>query len=326
VISTAVIGVGRMGRHHARTYADLDDADLVAVADLHPEALRSAVPAFGGRSYEDYREMLAVERPQAVSICVPASLHEEVTLAALSAGAGVIVEKPIALSLPAARRMIGCARKNQRPLMVGHIERFNPAIQRLRAELQAGRVGPIRRIVCRRMGPRPDRIRDVGVVLDLALHDLDLVSFLVEQPPNRLFAEIRIAPLVEHEDCLRAILHYPVGCTARLEASWLSPRPFREAHVYGELGLLSADTLTQQMRFRPHDGSEILMPVVHADPLTAQLQAFLIAVRDGTPVPVSGEHGALALAQASALFQSAAAHEIREFRWDARSLSAEARP
>jgi predicted dehydrogenase len=96
--------------------------------------------------------------------------------------------------------------------------------------------------------------------------------------------------------------------------------------VYGELGLLFADTLAQQVRFLPHEGSEFAFPVVHADPLKAQLEAFLSAIRDGTPVPVPGEDGALALAQASALFQSASAHGIREFRWDVESLSAGALP
>ncbi len=158
-------------------------------------------------------KMIAEMKPEAVSVAVPTVLHEEVVLAALEGGAHVLVEKPIAASLEQGRNMINRARELGRQLMVGHIVRFNPAIQQLKQRLNAGELGRIFQIICRRVGPFPARIRDVGVVIDLAPHDVDLMRFLTGLEPLRVYAETEQRIHTEHEDLILGLLRFPDGVT-----------------------------------------------------------------------------------------------------------------
>jgi predicted dehydrogenase len=148
-MKVAVIGVGSMGRNHARVYSELAEAELVAVSDADPKLADSLAQKFGARFYTDYRELLEKEKPAAVSIAVPTVLHEEVGMAALEAGAHVLMEKPIAATVEAGRRLIVKAKDVGRQLMVGHIVRFNPAIQALKQKLDAGELGRIFQVFCR---------------------------------------------------------------------------------------------------------------------------------------------------------------------------------
>ncbi len=245
----AVIGVGSMGKNHARVYSELPEAELVAVADENEANATSVGNTFGVRGYTDYRALLEKEKPEAVSIAVPTALHETVALAALEAGAHILVEKPIAATLEEGQHIIEAARRYQRCLMVGHIVRFNPAIQLLKIKLQSGELGRIFQIFCRRAGPFPARIRDVGVVIDLAPHDVDNMRFLVEQDPDRVYAETARRIHTEHEDLLFGMLHFPSGITGALEINWLTPTKVREVLVLGERGLFRVDDLVQDLYF-----------------------------------------------------------------------------
>ena len=324
----AVIGVGSMGRNHARVYSELPEAELVAVSDADFALAGRIGAGFGARPYSDYRELLEAERPQAVSIAVPTAMHEEVALAALEAGADVLVEKPIAATLEEGRRMIECAGALGRRLMVGHIVRFNPAIQALKQKLQAGELGRIFQIVCRRVGPFPARIRDVGVVVDLAPHDLDLMRFLTGLEPKRLFAETEQRIHTDHEDLVVGTLRFPDGVTGTLEINWLTPTKVREVLVLGERGLFRVDDLTQDLYFFENaqapaalwpglqtlkgvsEGTMVRYPLQRYEPLKAELQAFLRAIQDEASAPVSGEDGLAALRLALALVESGHSHQV----------------
>ena len=328
MVRVAVIGVGSMGKNHARVYTETPAAELVAVADLDEKTAAEAADRFRTRPYTDYRLMLETERPQAVSVAVPTAEHEAVAQAALEAGADVLVEKPIAATLEQGQRLIERAHALGRQLMVGHIVRFNPAIQLLKTKMQAGDLGRIFQIVCRRVGPFPARIRDVGVVVDLAPHDIDIMRYLTGLEPERVYAETEQRIHTEHEDLMLGLLRFPDRVTGVLEINWLTPTKVREVMVLGECGMFKVDDLTQDLYFFQNaqtsglhwsallalkgvsEGQMVRFAFDRYEPLKAELQAFLQAIRDGKPVPVSGEDGLAALRLALALVESGQTHQV----------------
>ena len=330
-MKTAVIGVGSMGRNHARVYSELAEAELVAVSDANAKQAESVAEKIGVRAYTDYREMLAKEQPEAVSIAVPTVMHEEVGIVALEAGAHVLMEKPIAATVEEGQRLIEKAKSVGRQLMVGHIVRFNPAIQALKQKLAAGELGRIFQVFCRRAGPFPSRILDVGVVVDLAPHDVDLMRFLTGADPVRVYAETEQRLHTNHEDLLWGVLRFADGITGSLEINWLTPTKVRETLVLGERGMFRVDDLMQDLYFFENaqakdvqwttlqtlkgvtEGSMTRFAIPRFEPLKAELQAFLKAIQDGNPVPVSGEDGLAALKISLALVESGENHQVIVF-------------
>jgi len=334
MIKTAVIGVGSMGSNHARIYSELADSMLVAVCDSNPGVVAGVADRYHIPAFTDFKEMLSLAKPEAVSIVVPTALHGEVAEACLTAGAHVLVEKPIAATIAQGEQMIRTALRCQRKLMVGHVVRFNPAIQQLKRSLQNGDLGRIYQVVCRRVGPFPARVRDVGVVIDLASHDLDLMRFLTEKEPIRVFAETEQRIHTDHEDLLLALLRFPDGMSGCLEINWLTPTKVREVLVLGERGMFKVDDLTQDLYFFENasageafwpalqtlrgvsEGSMVRFALQRYEPLKAELQAFVHAVRQDEPVPVSGEDGLEALRLALALVESGRSHRVLQVAKD----------
>jgi UDP-N-acetylglucosamine 3-dehydrogenase len=330
MIRTAVIGVGSMGKNHARVYTELPDVQLVAVADADGEIAGSVGKRLGVNAYQSYQEMLSTEHPEAVSIAVPTALHMEVAIAAMQAGADILIEKPIAATVDEAKFLIEQASVSGRKLMVGHIARFNPAIQVLKQKLEAGALGRIFQIICRRVGPFPARIRDVGVVIDLAPHDLDIMRYLTGLEPLRVYAETEQRIHTQHEDLMSGLLRFPDGVTGTLEINWLTPTKVREVLVLGERGLFRVDDLTQDLYFYENEqangtlwpalqtlkgvseGSMIRFALQRYEPLKAELQGFLKAVQQDLPVPVSAADGLAALRLALALVESGHSHQVIE--------------
>ena len=329
-LKAAVIGVGSMGRHHARVYTELAQTTLVAVADAAPETGQNIAAKYGATAYPDYEAMLVQEKPDIVTVAVPTRYHREVAGRAMELGAHVLVEKPIAATVEEGQALIDQAQALKRHLMVGHIVRFNSAIQALKAHLDAGELGKIFQIVCRRVGPFPARIRDVGVVVDLAPHDLDVMRFISGDEPVRVFAETEQQIHTAHEDSLTALLRFRGGITGMLEINWLTPTKVRETAVLGEHGMFIVNDLTQDLYFYENaeanahtwgalsvlkgvsEGQMVRYPLRRYEPLKAELEAFAQAVLDDTPVPVSGEDGLAALRLALALVQSGNQHQVIE--------------
>jgi UDP-N-acetylglucosamine 3-dehydrogenase len=331
ILKTAVIGVGSMGKNHARVYSELAEAKLVGVSDENSATAQNIGDTFGVNAYADYRELLDKEKPQAVTVAVPTALHEKVVIDVLNAGVHVLVEKPIAATIEEGQRLIALAKKLDRKLMVGHIVRFNPAIQELKKRLDAGELGRIYQVFCRRAGPFPARIRDVGVVIDLAPHDVDIIRFLTGMDPIRLYAETEQRIHTNHEDLLFGMLRFPDGITAALEINWLTPTKLREVLVLGERGMFRVDDLTQDLYFYENaqasgltwdslknlrgvsEGGMERYAIQRFEPLKAELQGFLKAVVDNSIVPVSGEDGLAALRIALALVEAGNTHRVIEF-------------
>lgn len=319
-----------MGFNHLRVYSELEDAQVVGISDVNAERLKSLSTRFPVPTYTDYRKLIEKEKPEAVSITVPTSEHEKVASFAMRAGAHVLVEKPIAATVEEGRRMIALAEETQRQLMVGHIIRFNPAMQALKAKLEAGELGKIFQIFCRRAGPFPARIRDVGVVVDLAPHDVDIMRFLTGMDPIRVFAETEQRIHTDHEDMLFGLLRFPERITAALEINWLTPTKIRETLVLGEKGMFRVDDLLQDLYYYENsqalnelwatikairgvsEGKMVRYDLKRQEPLMAELRAFLDAVKNGTQVPVTGEDGLKALSLALALVESGIKHQVIE--------------
>jgi len=331
MLKVAVIGVGAMGANHARVYSELPEARLVAVADSNIPVAENIAHRWGCNAYSDFREMLINERPDAVSIAVPTGCHEEIAIAALESGVDVLVEKPITATPQEGMHVIECARKNKRRLMVGHIVRFNPAIQELKKKLDEGRLGRIFQINCRRIGPFPSRIQDVGVIVDLAPHDIDIMRYLTGLDPVRVFAEIEQRLHTDHEDLLLGLLRFPDNISGGLEINWLTPTKIREVTVLGERGMFKVDDLTQDLYFYENaqasgntwpalttlkgvgEGSMTRFSFPRYEPLKAELQAFLHSVENNEPSPVSGEDSLIALRVALALIKAGQTHQVQEF-------------
>jgi predicted dehydrogenase len=319
-----------MGQHHARVYTALPTTALVGVADTVGARAMKIGSTYGVPAYTDYREMLEAEAPDIVTAAVPTSLHEVVVSDSLDSGAHVLVEKPIAATIEEAQAIIGRACKLRRKLMVGHIVRFDPAIQALKQHLDEGELGRIFQIVCRRVGPFPDRIRDVGVVVDLATHDLDVMRFVSGDEPVRVYAETHQEIHTAHEDLLAATVRFRTGLTGVLEINWLTPTKVRDVTVLGERGMFRVDSLTQDLFFFENaqvdgtlwsalemlkgvsEGRMVRYPLRRYEPLKAELEAFANAVLEDKPVPVSGEDGLQALRLALALVESGETHQIVE--------------
>jgi UDP-N-acetylglucosamine 3-dehydrogenase len=328
-LRAAVVGLGMMGRNHVRVYDEvLSDVELVAVADPDSAALQRATTGRAARGYPDPGTMFREERLDLVSIVAPTSLHRDVTLQALAAGANVLVEKPIASDRADAEAMIAAAEQAGLILSVGHIERFNPAIRELRRRLAAGELGRIFQVKATRLGPFPARIRDVGVVLDLAPHDLDVMRFLLDSEPVRLYAETEQRIHTDHEDLFNGVIKFANGVIGVLDINWLTPNKRRTLTVTGERGMYVADYISQDLIYYANpDASEIWerpeaddagplttsvsegemtrRAVRRQEPLAVELAEFTKAIRSGGPPPVAPRDAMIALLLAQKMVESA---------------------
>ncbi len=294
-IRTAVIGVGSMGRHHARVYREMDGAELVGVYDADEYQAAAVATAHGTYSFETVEELLS-SGVDAVSIAVPTSRHAEVAIRAMEAGIHVLVEKPIAGSLRDATDMMEAARVNDRLLMVGHIERYNPAIRTLSSRVDADEILAVNVV---RVGPKPPRVKDAGVIIDMAVHDIDLAFFLTGRPTDEVFAVTSSMPM-EHEDTASLLLRLAGGIAVQITANWITPYKAREVQVITHDRLFRADLINRSVQAfsRSSGGSGYTvedLPVLAEEPLMAELAAFTHSVRYGLPAPISARDGIRAL-------------------------------
>ncbi|MGQ9493535.1 MAG: Gfo/Idh/MocA family oxidoreductase [Anaerolineae bacterium] len=326
VLRAAVIGVGMMGRNHARVYAQMENAALVAAADPDATALEPIARTYKVRVYTDYIEMLDAEKPDLVSIAVPTRLHREVAVEAMKKGIHVFLEKPISASLKEGQEIVDCAKREGVKLAVGHIERFNPAIIELKKQLDAGQLGRIFQIHARRVGPFPSRVEDVGVVIDLATHELNLLEYLTGSQVESVYAEIEREIHAKHEDLLTGILKFKDGTVGILDINWLTPTKIRELSLIGERGMFSVNYLTQDLYFYENDylngnweglaimgvseGRRIRHNVRRKEPLVAELESFVNAVSDGTEPQIGGDEALRAVLLAQRLLESGQKHEV----------------
>jgi UDP-N-acetylglucosamine 3-dehydrogenase len=328
VTRVAVIGVGSMGRNHARVYKEMPDVELVGVADFDLKAAQAVAQLNNTVAYPDMDSLLAETHPDAVTVAVPTQGHYETVRQALNAGCHVLVEKPIAATVDQANALIQMARQLDKVLMVGHIERFNPAIIELKRRLDAGQLGSIFQIHTRRLGPFPPRVRDVGVVVDLATHDLDIMRYLTGAEVTRVYAETKRQIHTSNEDIFSGMVRFDNDVLGVLEINWITPTKIRELYVTGESGMFMANFLTQDLYFYENaeivganwdtlsvirgvsEGSMVRYAINRKEPLRAEQEAFIAAIA-GTPTYVArGEDGVTALKLALACIESGQSHDV----------------
>lgn len=327
-LPVAVIGVGHLGKEHARILSSMPDVELVAVADPNLGQAEAVARRCNSRAVADYRELLG--GVQAAVVAAPTCYHHAVAQDLLAHGVALLVEKPLAATAAQGRDLVRCAAAGGALLQVGHIERFNPAFE----ELQKLPLLP-RYLSCERLGGFSGRSTDVGVVLDVMIHDLDLVLCLAGAPVRRVEA-FGAAVLGGHEDVAQARVHFVNGCVADLTASRVHPEPRRRMCVWGAEGFAAVDFATRRLNlFQPAEhlrqgqldsrrldpetaaslktelfarhieAKEVDCAARHSrDQLTRELDDFVAAVRDGRPPRVTGEAGAAALELADRVLAS----------------------
>jgi UDP-N-acetylglucosamine 3-dehydrogenase len=326
----AVIGVGSMGKNHVRVYTEMPEAELVAVVDANLETAEQVGRRYRIPAYTDVREMLEKVQPEAVSIVVPTIEHYRVASLALEAGCHVLVEKPIAATLEDAEKLIHMADRLDRVLMVGHIERFNPAIIELKRRLEDGELGQIFQIYARRLGPFPSRINDVGVVMDLAPHDLDIMRFLTGREVVNIYGRTKHRISSHQDDLFVGLINFDDDTLGLLEINWLTPTKIRELYVTGMYGMFRVNYLTQDLYFYENaekngsnwttlsllrgvsEGEVRQFAIRKKEPLRGELEAFIACVRGNRAQHVNGKDAQIALGLAMGLLESANTGQVKE--------------
>jgi len=298
-LRVGVIGVGVMGSNHARVFAGLPGVELVAVADPDRRQAEFVARTLGCNAVADTAALLDLGI-DAATIAAPTHLHHDIALACIARGVHVMVEKPIASSVEEGRAIIEAAQRAGVTLMVGHVERFNPAVEAIKEAL---RNEDILSIAITRVGPFPPRMSNVGVVIDLAVHDIDLIRWFTDSEIVEVQPQLSSA-VAEREDIALLQFRTASGVLAHINTNWLTPFKARSVTVATRGKYIMADLITRQVTecfgFQP-DGSYSMrhLSVGHAEPLRSELLAFMRAVRTGTPPAVTGEEGVASLEIAS---------------------------
>jgi predicted dehydrogenase len=298
ILRVGVIGVGVMGSNHARVLAGLPGVELVAVADPDRQQARFVSEALGTAAVEDVGALLPLGI-DAVTIAAPTHLHHDIALACIKRGVHVLVEKPIASNPDEGRSIVAAARRAGVVLMVGHVERFNPAVETIK---DAIRGEEILSIAITRVGPFPPRMSNVGVVIDLAVHDIDLIRWFTDSEIADV-QPLTASAVAEREDIALLQFRTTSGVLAQINTNWLTPFKARTVHVATRDKYIIGDLLTRSVTecfgFQP-DGSYSMrhLSVGYTEPLRAELVAFFTAIRQGNAPVVSGEEGVASLAVA----------------------------
>ena len=294
MLRTGVIGLGMMGRHHARILQDLEGVEFVGAADALGDRFRvmRGVPVVSSSD-----ELLAMGL-DAVVIAVPTERHREVGLACASAGVHALIEKPLAATTSEARDLVDAFAAKDLILAVGHVERFNPALMELKKRLADGYLGTVFAISTTRIGPFPDRIMDVGVIKDLATHDIDIVRWLASGDITKYAGFVSHQMGREHEDVVSIAGQTDTGITINIQTNWVTPVKRRSVLVVGQKGALEADMLTSDLTYYDNnaiptewadvahmrgvsEGDVIRFAIRKPEPLVSELSAFVKAVGTG---------------------------------------------
>jgi len=289
----AVIGTGHLGRIHAKLYQQIEDCQLVGICDIDKACLAEVSGALGVYGYSDYKELF--DKVEAVSVAVPTKLHYKVADAFLKRRIHVLVEKPFTAALKEADSLIKTAQKNKLILQVGHIERFNSAFSACQKLIENPKF-----IECHRLSPFPNRSLDVGIVMDLMIHDIDIVLGLVDSPLKRIEA-VGVPVLTKMEDIANARLTFKNGCVANLTASRVSDELLRKIRIFLENAYISLDYRNEQAfiyKKTPQGITKTALPIEKEQPLKKELSAFIDCVLRKKQPLVSGKVARQALAVA----------------------------
>lgn len=314
-MNVAVIGTGNMGQHHVRIYSEMPDVDLVAVCDKDEKKGKELASEHNCLFYSDYRKMLKENKIDAVSIAVPTFLHHQIACEVLGMDAHVLLEKPIAATLKEAKDIIKKTKKNNKKLMIGHIERFNPAVQRLRELIVKKRLGDIISINIKRVGGLPPQIKNANVMIDLAIHDIDISNYLLNQSPKKVYGIKSKNLSDEQEDNAIILLNYGKASSV-IEVNWITPVKIRTLDITGTKAFARLDYINQTINLYENSflykkskkyidfnefiskfstADEVKVGITKTEPLRYELESFIACIREDTEPLVNGEDGYKAL-------------------------------
>jgi UDP-N-acetylglucosamine 3-dehydrogenase len=302
-VKVGVIGAGSWGKNHLRVFSELETAELVAVCDREEARAKNLSERYGITYYLHFRDLLKREEVEAVTICTPTTTHFKIALEAVELGKHVFVEKPMVSTSEEARRLLAKAEEKGVNLMVGFIERFNPGVQKVKSLIKSNIFGNVVLAFARRVGRWPERIGDVGVVKDTAIHDLDIMRFIFEQEPQSIYA--RMGSLGHRfEDYAQIMLGFHGIQTGFIEANWLTPKKKRTLTVTCENAIVSLDYLTQKITVEDVYGLRDVSPNWD-EPLMLELQDFVESILEDRAPSVTGMDGLNALNLAELAIASA---------------------
>ncbi len=312
-LGVAVIGTGFWGRNHARVYRELPTTELVAICDVDSQRARSIADQFGARMYTNSARMLKNKDIEAVSVCTWSTMLAKEAFRALRAGKHVLVEKPMAANASQATRLIKIAEENGLHLTVGFLMRFIPGLQRIREAVEKRRIGDLVCATAKRVGQWPERIGDVGVVKDTAIHDIDVMRYISKEDPTSVYAKAGRMKNTRFEDYAQIMLTYQGVKSAFIESNWLTPYKTRVLTVTGSEAIMRLDYITQDLWIE--SAKESYQPrYPFQEPLKLELQHFAECVAENKKPMISGSDGLKALQIAEAALRSSAKNRIIDVR------------
>ena len=291
MIKIGVIGAGVMGGHHIRNLASMD-VELVGISDIDKKRVSELSDIFNTKGFLDYKELVK-EGIDAAVVAVPTKLHKIVCDDLIKQGVDILVEKPIADTVEHGKEIIDNAKKEGVKLSVGHIERFNPAIQKLKELIKNDTLGKVVTMSSKRVGPYNPRIRDVGIIVDLGVHDIDIMSFLLEEKVKTVYATggKRIHPF---EDFATILMTFGNTCTGLIDTNWHTPHKVRSLTVVADKGIAEVDYIEQKLVLFDKEWEKDAK-IERREPLAIELDCFINYLKKNTAPPVSGEEGLHAL-------------------------------
>jgi len=304
-LGVAVIGTGFWGRNHARVFKELPDTELLAICDIDAERARTVANQFGVKPYTNTGSMLKNKDIEAVSICTWSTSLAKEALKALKAGKNVLVEKPMAANAKQAKQLLSTADREGLHLTVGFLMRFIPGLQRIRKEVEAKTLGEPVCATAKRVSQWPERIGDVGVVKDTAIHDLDVMRYVFNEDPIAVYAKTGSMRHGKFEDYAQIMLTFKGGQSAFIESNWLTPYKTRILTVTGSEAIMKLDYITQELTIE--NAKETLQPrYTLQEPLKLELQHFAKCIAGKEKPIITGMDGLKALHIAEAALKSSA--------------------
>jgi UDP-N-acetylglucosamine 3-dehydrogenase len=304
-LGVAVIGTGFWGRNHARVYKELNETELLAVCDLDAERAKTVAKQFNVTPYTSSGKMLKREDIEAVSICTWSTSLAKETLKALKAGKHVLVEKPMAANVKQAEKLLKTADKEGVQIMVGFLMRFIPGLQHIKKAIETKKLGEVVCATAKRVSQWPERIGDVGVVKDTAIHDIDIMRYLFNEDPIAVYAKAGSMMHKKFEDYAQIMLTFKNGKSAFIESNWLTPYKTRTLVVTGSDGIMKLDYITQELTIE--SVRETVQPRYQwQEPLKLELQHFANCMLEKEKPLITGVDGLKALMIAEAALKSSA--------------------
>ncbi|MFX1575955.1 MAG: Gfo/Idh/MocA family oxidoreductase [Promethearchaeota archaeon] len=308
-LGVGVIGVGAWGKNHVRVFSELEDVNLVAIADRDANRAKALADKYNAKYYTQTDDLLKRKDIDAVTICTPTVTHADLALEAISSGKHVLLEKPMTDTVQQAQRVIEAAKTANVLLMVGFVERFNPTVDIAAKVIDDGKVGELVLGSARRLGPFvPGRVADIGIIKDMAIHDIDIARFLVKQEATSVYA---IAGSLYHkyEDHANIVIRFNDKPTFFLECNWLTPHKLRGLNITGSEGVMSLDYISQGVTIGTNQWEQ-KSTTKWDEPLKRELHHFVESIAEKHTPLTSGVDGLEALRIAEAALESARSKRI----------------